>query len=138
VIKDVKDKMEKERTTEEFHVHFIGVSAQMHGVCTWNSEDVKANGTAGVASSLYTWEYNSYDESTMKKLESKYGDQRPGFGCTTLAALSEEGKLNRKHDRAGNIGDFFVAVLLRDKNSHKMSTQMANSFGFCKGKEWIG
>ncbi|GMR44462.1 hypothetical protein PMAYCL1PPCAC_14657, partial [Pristionchus mayeri] len=117
----------------------VAVSAQMHGVCTWNGREVNERDFEASISLLYTWEYGRVDEEQLREWRTAGFDVNPGYGCVTLAHLEKLGEIDEKHNRAGTIGDILVSILCGDSlTSHSMSDQMADSFGLTDGKRWIG
>ncbi|KAF8357541.1 hypothetical protein PRIPAC_92536 [Pristionchus pacificus] len=139
VCREVIDEVVEALPGKNLKLRTVAVCSQMHGVCTWNGQEVKEKGDRAATSLLYTWEYTGRNEEQMEQWKAAGLDANPGYGCVTLAHLEQQGKIDERHDRAGTVGDLLVAILCGDTlSSHSMSEQMASSFGLVEERRWVG
>jgi len=86
-------------------VKAVGVTGQMHGIAL---TDEKTN----PITPLINWQDGRCDEDFLKNLNAVTGYQlKTGFGCATLAWLSQNGKLPSNTTGCATIHDLLVAEL---------------------------
>ncbi|OHT07069.1 FGGY family of carbohydrate kinase, N-terminal domain containing protein [Tritrichomonas foetus] len=109
----------------------IGVAGQMHGIMLWNEEQT---------TNLITWQDQRASKSgRLKEIQKIPGCQalKDGFGFTSLAILSQDGKISN-FTHCGTIMDYIVWILLGKPKESFIDSTNAASWGLFNilSNEW--